>query len=208
MERTRGRPARFDRDQVLAAATTLFAEHGFEGTSLGELVAAIGCTPPSLYNYFKSKEELYLAVLDRYWSRDVATLPHLGRARKVLEDYVAASLARFTPEQGPRGCLVLTGGFREAAGHQALKDILQSKRAESFSTLVALTTAMQSQGDLDPTLDPEAWSRSLFALVQGLALQAMDGVGRAELQAAFDMFLGRFPATVSGPPSKSEPTEP
>lgn len=194
MERTRGRPARFDRDQVLTAATTLFAEHGYEGTSLGELVAAIGCTPPSLYNYFKSKEELYLAVLDRYWNRDFANLPRLGRARQVLEDYVAASLARFTPEQGPRGCLVLTGGFRQAGDHQRLKDILRTKRAESFATLLALTKAMQTQGDLDPSLDPEAWSRSLFALVQGLALQAMDGVGRDELQAAFQVFLGQFPA--------------
>lgn len=194
MERTRGRPARFDRDQVLTVATRLFAEHGYEGTSLGELVAAIGCTPPSLYNYFKSKEELYLAVLDRYWSRDFAKLPRFERARQVLEDYVDASLSRFTPYDGPRGCLVLTGGFREASDHKGLRDILRAKRAESFATLLVLTKAMQAQGDLDPSLDPEAWSRSLFALVQGLALQAMDGVGRDELQAAFRVFLDRFPA--------------
>lgn len=194
MEKTRGRPARFDRDQVITTATTLFATHGFEGTSMAELVAAIGCTPPSLYNYFKSKEELYLAVLERYWNRDFTNLPNLGRARQVLEAYVAASLARFSPDQGPKGCLVLTGGFREANDHQGLKDVLRAKRAESFATLLVLTKAMQAQGDLDPSLDPEAWSRSLFALVQGLALQAMDGVGRAELQAAFQVFLDQFPA--------------
>lgn len=194
MERTRGRPARFDREDVLTAATTLFADHGFEGTSMAELVAAIGCTPPSLYNYFKSKEELYLAVLERYWNSDFANLPNLGRARQVLEGYVAASLARFSPAHGPKGCLVLTGGFREASDHQGLKDILKTKRAESFATLLVLTKAMQTQGDLDPSLDPDAWARSLFALVQGLALQAMDGVGRAELQAAFQVFLDQFPA--------------
>lgn len=194
MERTRGRPARFDRDHVLTAATRLFADHGFEGTSMGQLVASIGCTPPSLYNYFKSKEELYLAVLDRYWSRDLTQLPHLGRARRVFEDYVAASLARFTPEGGPRGCLVLTGGFREAPDHEGLKDVLKTKRAEAMTTLVSLTKAMQAQGDLDPGLDPVTWARSVFALVQGLALQAMDGVDRPELQATFDAFLSRYPA--------------
>jgi len=181
---------------VITTATTLFAAHGFDGTSMAELVAAIGCTPPSLYNYFPSKEELYLAVLDRYWRRDMANLPSQGRARRVLEDYVAASLARFTPEQGPRGCLVLTGGFREASAHQSLKTVLQDRRTEALGVLVSLTRAMQDQGDLDPTLDPDTWSRSLFALVQGLALQAMDGVGREDLQKAFDVFLDRFPVPV------------
>lgn len=202
MEKTKGRPARFSRDDVLDAATRLFGRHGFEGTSLGELVSAIGCTPPSLYNYFRSKEELYVEVLHRYWSREFPEPPPQGRARTVLEAYIGATLTRFCPNQGPRGCLVLTGGFRGAPGHADLQDLLRAKRSEAMTTLLGLTKAMQQQGDLDPTLDPATWALTLFALVQGLALQAMDGADRTALEAAVALF---FSKAAPGAPSSLTP---
>lgn len=192
MKKTRGRPARFDQDQILDAATALFAEQGFDGTSMGEILKAIGCTPPSLYNYFKSKEELYLAVLERYWSGKMPELSSDGRARSTFESYLAATLDRFYPDQGTRGCLVLTGDIRGATEHSKFRDLLKSRRKQQFDVLVDMTKAMQDQGDLDADIDPIHWSRSLFSLVQGLAIQAMDGASRADLQAAIDIFLSRY----------------
>ena len=51
--------------RVLDAAQSLFASHGFAGTSMSEIAAAAGIKKASLYNHFKSKEELYDAVLQR-----------------------------------------------------------------------------------------------------------------------------------------------
>jgi AcrR family transcriptional regulator len=50
---------------VLDAAEALFAERGFEATSLRAIARAAGIQQPGLYNYFSSKEALYAAVLDR-----------------------------------------------------------------------------------------------------------------------------------------------
>ena len=52
------------RDRLLAAATRLFAEKGYAATSVSEIVAAAGVTKPILYYYFKSKEGIYLEILD------------------------------------------------------------------------------------------------------------------------------------------------
>jgi AcrR family transcriptional regulator len=51
--------------RVLDAAEALFAERGFEATSLRAIARAAGIQQPGLYNYFSSKEALYAAVLDR-----------------------------------------------------------------------------------------------------------------------------------------------
>lgn len=51
--------------RVLDAAEALFAERGFEATSLRAIARASGIQQPGLYNYFSSKEALYAAVLDR-----------------------------------------------------------------------------------------------------------------------------------------------
>ncbi len=50
------------RARILAAAAELFAERGFEGTSIRDIAAAVSMTTASLYYHFESKEDLYVAV--------------------------------------------------------------------------------------------------------------------------------------------------
>lgn len=53
-------PAR--REAIVAAAAEVFKELGFEGASMAEISARIGGSKATLYSYFKSKEELFVAV--------------------------------------------------------------------------------------------------------------------------------------------------
>jgi AcrR family transcriptional regulator len=50
------------RQEILAAACALFAEKGFAGTSMADVVAATGLATGTLYRYFPSKNDLVLAV--------------------------------------------------------------------------------------------------------------------------------------------------
>ncbi|RCA06083.1 TetR/AcrR family transcriptional regulator, partial [Klebsiella pneumoniae] len=68
-KKSRGRPKVFDRDAALDKAMTLFWQHGYEATSLADLVEATGAKAPTLYAEFVNKEGLFRAVLDRYISR-------------------------------------------------------------------------------------------------------------------------------------------
>ena len=45
-------------------ATELFAERGYAGTSLSELASRLGIRKPSLYNHFRSKDELFLELFE------------------------------------------------------------------------------------------------------------------------------------------------
>jgi AcrR family transcriptional regulator len=49
--------------EILEHATRLFAERGYEGTTLQDIAEAIGITRPGLYNYIRSKEELLAALV-------------------------------------------------------------------------------------------------------------------------------------------------
>jgi len=50
------------RDAILTAAADVFKESGFEGASMAEISARIGGSKGTLYAYFKSKEDLFVAV--------------------------------------------------------------------------------------------------------------------------------------------------
>lgn len=57
--------ARSRREAILAAATTLFAEKGFNATSLDDIGSAVGMTGPSIYSYFDAKADILAAVISR-----------------------------------------------------------------------------------------------------------------------------------------------
>ena len=54
------------RGDLLDAATTLFAEHGVEATSVAAIAAAAGVAKGSFYRYFASREELMAALKARF----------------------------------------------------------------------------------------------------------------------------------------------
>ena len=58
-----GRKRSFDDDEVLARASEVFLEHGYEGTSIDALVKATGLLRGSLYGAFGSKRGMFVAAL-------------------------------------------------------------------------------------------------------------------------------------------------
>jgi AcrR family transcriptional regulator len=57
------------RDEILDAATALFAEHGYSDTVTQALVEKLQVGKGTLYRYFPSKRELFLATADRVMRR-------------------------------------------------------------------------------------------------------------------------------------------
>jgi AcrR family transcriptional regulator len=59
---------------LLAAATELFLTKGYDGTTMADISAAAGVARGNVYWYFKSKDDIFAAVMDRMLSREIRTL--------------------------------------------------------------------------------------------------------------------------------------
>jgi len=84
MSRSSGRPTRGEgtRARILDAAVALFAERGYQGTTVGDIEQAAGLAPRSgaLYQHFKGKEEVLRAGVEKH----VAELDRMQDAMEML----------------------------------------------------------------------------------------------------------------------------
>lgn len=62
------------RADLVAAATELFLTRGYEGATMCDISAAAGMTQANVYWYFKSKDDVFAAVMEQMLSREISAL--------------------------------------------------------------------------------------------------------------------------------------
>jgi AcrR family transcriptional regulator len=94
------------REQLVEVGRSLFAEKGFDGTSIEEIAARAHVSKPVVYEHFGGKEGLYAVVVDREMSDLLTRLTHAlssGHPRELAE-HAALALLTYIEEE--------TDGFR------------------------------------------------------------------------------------------------
>lgn len=120
--------------EIVAAAGEAFAAHGLEGFSLRKLALRLRCSPGTLYLYFKNKEDLLHAVVERAFEKLLEAIRSQPKTGNVFADlrqwflaYVRFGL-RFPNEY--RCAFVLpsisrTKPYRPHAAFEVLRSYLQ-----------------------------------------------------------------------------------
>jgi len=101
------------KDQIIDAAVTSFAEYGYYKTTTANIAREAGVTQPYVFHFFKSKEELFIAVLER--------------AKGKIEE-------TFVRVEAPSEQLVEVMG-------RAFGDLVKTHRDEMLVTMQAFTTS-------------------------------------------------------------------
>ena len=193
----RGRPREFCVDAALAAALRVFWSKGYEGASLTDLTEAMGVTRPSLYAAFGNKEALFLKALDLYEREKLAFMGEALQAptaRGVAERILRNALKMQTGSGGPRGCLNVISSLACGTEAETVKAEVVARRASSEAALILRFERAQAEGDLPPSVDTVGLVRYLFAVLQGMAVQAGSGVSRQDLEQLVDTTLTLWPS--------------
>lgn len=151
-KKSRGRPKVFDREAALDKAMTLFWQHGYEATSLADLVEATGAKAPTLYAEFTNKEGLFRAVLDRYITRfaskhEAQLFCEEKSVESALEDYFTEIAACFTSTDTPAGCFMINTSATLAASSRDIARTVKSRHAMQEQTLIQFLRQRQERGE-------------------------------------------------------------
>ncbi len=152
------------RSRILTAATQLFAERGYFGTSLAAVAEAAGMRAPSLLYHFASKELLRDAVLEDLLARWKDVVPRLLTAATTGRDRfdgVLGELVRFFEADPARARLLM----REALDRpEAIRALIATHLAPWMSLLCEFIELGQSEGRIHADLDPEAYVTEVVLL--------------------------------------------
>lgn len=162
------------RAEILSAAHGCFARRGVHATRMSDVAEAAALSTGALYRYFESKDALVAAMAER------------GREfnRRLLEETSGAGTAVERLEALTEGYLALLGspGVRETIrvsvqlwGEALVDEAVGRELKRSYRTLVAgveeIVRDGQDAGEIDASLDAEAVSRTLVAVLNDAGLQ-------------------------------------
>ncbi|MFB8246120.1 TetR/AcrR family transcriptional regulator [Streptomyces sp. NPDC001046] len=190
MDGTRQRRRGDTRRRIQDVALELFAEQGYEKTSLREIAEHLDVTKAALYYHFKTKEEILVSIFEDLtqpiedlidWGRQQP--PTLETKQEIIRRYAdtlaqAAPLFRFMHEnQATVRELRIGESFKERI--RSLRDIIvdpdadlvdQVRCASAIFTLHAGMFLLQDMGN-----DPEEKSRAVLEVATDLVTQAHRG---------------------------------
>ena len=167
--------ARERRNQLIDTALTLFAEKGFERTTIKDLSEAAGVAQGLIYHYFESKEELLFAAVDKHGflpeMRRILSASYERPADEVLLQ-IASSFYALLEEKKD----LVRVFFRESQINPEVGKRLSGIIREGVELLTRYLTARIAVGELRPH-DPEVVARSLLCTVQMLHMTRVPAEG-------------------------------
>lgn len=160
--------------EILEALLATFSARGCFATNLDGVTATVGIGKASLYQHFKSREELFRAALDygtnellarcqRIWHQDGDRRPH-AKLLAVIAELV--SLNHRHDPVSPATLLRLSCGNHWAAGGRSRQSI--------GAAFVPMVQQWQAAGVLDAAKDPSWIAAALLALVSSSPLLSIE----------------------------------
>lgn len=185
-----GRPREFEVDDAVESAMQVFWTHGYNGTSLVDLIDGTGLSRGSLYKAFGDKRGLFLAALERYTEGSSAGLFAILRQPLPAKAVIRASLTRFaqlsSAEEGLRGCMLVataTEMVPHDAGIAASVHAMFERMRTAYAGVIA---DGQARGEIPAHRDARTLASAIVCLTQGMRAVGKAGATQQDMDAVAD----------------------
>jgi TetR/AcrR family transcriptional regulator, transcriptional repressor of aconitase len=173
------------RDQILEGARRCFAQHGYEGATVTKLEREIGLSRGAIFNYFPSKEDLFLELAARDTKRVSEVFLEQG-----LEGVLHEIL-----EFDPSWLSVYLELVRRARTDPTFRKRLDERENEFVLANRARVEEAQRAGEIRDDLDPKSLGIFVNLVLHGLMLQRATG----EDPPPIGLVLGLLEDAIGGP---------
>ncbi len=173
-------------DEILDVARALFAEKGFEGTSISDIAGSVGVADGAIYKHFASKRALLFEVIRSFYEPVIElageTVAGIPDVRVRLRYLIWLQLRAFTEE--PDVCRLIIAEVRP------MHDYYESEVAELNRRWTSLLVEVIKEGQTDGTFHSDVPATMIRDLVYGgiehIAWGAATGHGEIDVNNVAD----------------------
>lgn len=174
------------RTRILEAAAKVFAEQGYVQASLEKAAAEAGLTKGAVYWHFPSKQDLFLAIIERNLTQQQQQLPLDIEQLLGAEDPEAALTAwlyaQFACLENGDGGSMLFFEFVTSSREPEIRAKLQKVYGQSLEAIGDFLAQMQQQGYIAEGLNAQAVGIMVDGLIKGLLIEWLIDPVRCELK--------------------------
>jgi len=180
-------------NEALDRAIQVFCEQGYNATSIGDLIDAMGLASGSIYKAFRDKRAVFLAALDRHIllrKEQIAAAAHSSKpARERLGDVLAFFVESSKGIEGRRGCMVVGSAVELAIVDREVAIRVNASIGKNEAFLADLIRQGQMDKSISAGIDPEATARVMVCLTQGLRVVGKSGRAPQDTPAAVEIAM-------------------
>ena len=177
----------YDETEVLERAMHAFWAHGYEATSMSDLVAATGINRGSIYAAYTNKRTLFMRALRHYdRTRRADHLERIARRHAPKDAIIAAfeGAAAYPPRDGaPGGCLLVNTVLELSPHDVEVRDFVDARLREVEDFFCDRIEAAKRDGTVRATLSARETAQALLGLFLGLRVLTRAKPRRAAIDA-------------------------
>jgi AcrR family transcriptional regulator len=177
----RGRPKAFDETEALTAAMHYFWEHGYDNTSLDNLLLTMGIKKSSFYATFKSKEAVFSRSLELYRDQNLQYLRQLKSeigAKKAMLTLTELTLKELTETGKVRGCLLINSGKECYNKYDDLSHQVKEDFNYILDLFVEFTQDAKDAGEIKSTKEAKVIAGRYMNALNGLIVTIQAGASQ------------------------------
>jgi len=180
----------FDEHQVLDNAMQAFMAHGFEATSIQDLVDTMGLNRGSIYAAFGNKRSLFLKTLAHYEHHHrqawFAALRQRHTPRGAILSVFEGAIAAALSDRGRFGCFLVNSAIELSLHDDDIAQVVAEGLTSTETSFRDLIVEGQRTGEIPRHADPAKTARVLLGLLVGLRVLARGRPERPLLEALAD----------------------
>jgi AcrR family transcriptional regulator len=161
------------REQLVAAASRVFARRGYHEATVEEIAAEAGFSTGAVYSNFSGKEELFLALADRQVSQRVGEIEAVADAAEREDDAGAEAAAQFRAflERDPDWPLLFYEFWSLSVRNPSLQGELAERRDAIRDALADTLERVATKHGFELRFPPQALATAIAASLNGLAFE-------------------------------------
>ena len=186
------RPREFDEATVLDAAMQCFWAHGYEATSVKDLIERTGLTAASLYNAYGDKRAMFRTALDHYIEKSIGarlqrseSLPPRDAVRAFFEDILRRSLS----DRERKGCMIVNCALEMAPHDKEFRETIVETLGRIEAFFLNCVERGQADGTITSAVPAVGLAQHLLGVLMGVRVLARVRPERSLLEGVINTAL-------------------